>query len=417
MTQTKAVSYRSTAIACYIGNFVQSIVINLTPILFIPLREQFGFSYEQLGLLILINFVTQVLSDIGFSGVVDRFGYRPFVVASHALTIIGFGLFALAPLLFSNAYIGFVIATVIFSASGGLLEVLLSPIVNSIPTDEKAMAMSVLHSFYAWGQVTTVLLTTLFLFFFGKAAWQIIVALWMIVPLFNFFFFMKVPMAPPIPEEHRQGMRALITKPFFIVAFFAIIFGGAAENALAQWTSAYMEKAIALPKIVGDTAGMCMFGFMLGLGRLLNGTFGNRFNLSRLMQWGSLFAVVCYLVVALSPVPMLSLVFCALCGFMVSLLWPGTLSLSAERYPYAGAWMFAILAAGGDIGCSAGPAIMSVVAERAPGLPMFAGFLQGSMTPEQFGLRLSMLVGALFPIGAFVCLTWLIAHMKKGEKA
>jgi fucose permease len=406
MPSTAPISYKSTAAACYVGNFVQATVINLTPILFIPLREAFGFSYEQLGFLIFINFFTQVLVDIGFSTLVDRYGFRRFVVAAHALTVIGFGLFALAPALFSDPYTGFVIATIIFSGSGGLLELLLSPIVNAIPTDEKAAAMSVLHSFYAWGQVTVVLLTTLFLFAFGKSAWMWVMVLWTLPAIFNFFYFQRVPLGPAVPEEHRQGMRQLILNPFFVVAFFTIMLGAAAEICISQWTSAFMEKGLDLPKVVGDIAGMSMFGFTLGVGRLLYGTYGKRVNVNQVMISGAALAVVCYLVVALSTVSLLSLAACAACGFMVSLLWPGTLVIAAERFPLAGAWLFAILAAGGDIGAAAGPWLMSVVTEHAPRLAFFQA-LGAGLSSEQLGLRLGMLLGALFPLGAVACLVWL----------
>jgi fucose permease len=415
-----SISYKSTAAACYVGNFVQATVINLTPILFIPLREAFGFSYEQLGFLIFINFFTQVLVDIGFSTLVDKYGFRPFVVTAHALTVVGFALFAAAPRLFTDPYTGFVIATIIFSGSGGLLELLLSPIVNAIPTDEKAAAMSVLHSFYAWGQVTVVLLTTLFLFVFGRSAWPIMVLLWTLPAVFNFFLFLRVPLGPAIPEEHRQGMRRLILQPFFVVAFLAIMMGGAAEISISQWTSAFMEKAMSLPKVLGDIAGMCMFGFALGVGRLLYGIYGKKVNVNQVMIAGSLGAVVCYLVVALSNNSLLSLLAAAACGFMVSLLWPGTLVITAEKFPLAGAWLFAILAAGGDIGASLGPWLMSVVTEQAPRLPLFQA-LGAGLSAEQLGLRLGMLVGTIFPLGAVLCLSWMyranrpaVALLRKG---
>jgi MFS family permease len=324
------------------------------------------------------------------------------------LTVLGFGLFALAPQVLADPYPGFVLATIVFSGSGGLLELLLSPIVNAIPTDEKATAMSVLHSFYAWGQVTVVLLTTLFLFVFGRTQWQWIVLLWTLPAMLNFFLFLRVPLAPPIPEEHRQGMRQLILKPFFIVSFFAIMLGGASEVSMSQWASAFMEKALALPKVIGDIAGMCMFGLMLGVGRLLYGMYGQKVNVNRVMTAGALLAVACYLVVALSPANLPALIACALAGFAVSLLWPGTLVIAAERFPMAGAWLFAILAAGGDIGASVGPWAMSVITEHGPKLALFAGLSDSlGLTQEQFGLRLGMLAGAVLPLGTLLCLRWL----------
>lgn len=419
MPDSNPISYKSTTIACYTGNFIQAIVINLTPILFIPLREQFGLSFEQLGFLILINFFTQVLCDIFFSTLVDKYGFRPFILIAHILTVVGFLMFALAPMVLVNPYPGFILATIVFSGSGGLLELLLSPIVNAIPTAEKATAMSVLHSFYAWGQVAVVLITTLFLFGFGRTTWQWIVVLWTIPAIVNFILFMKVPLAPSVAEEHRQGIRMLILKPFFIVAFLAILLGGASEVSMSQWSSAFMEKALNLPKVVGDIAGMCMFGLMLGVGRLLYGVYGKKINVNQVMSIGAFFAIFCYLVVALSPVNILSLIALAACGFAVSLLWPGTLVITAEKFPLAGAWLFAILAAGGDIGASVGPWLMSVITEQAPRLSVFVGLASTlGLNQEQLGLRLGMLAGAIFPLGALFCLRWMFrANMAAGRTA
>ena len=409
-----AISYKSTVTACYIGNIVQASVVNLTPVLFIPLREAYGFSYEQLGLLILINFITQVLVDIGFSRAVDKYGFRPFVVTAQLLTVVGFVLFALAPSIFDRPYVGFIIATIIFSGAGGLLELLLSPIVNAIPTDEKATTMSVLHSFYAWGQVTVVLLTTLFLFAFGRGSWPIIMVLWTIPAIFNFFLFLKVPLAPTVAEEHRQGMRALILKPFFIVAFFSILFGGASEISMSQWSSAFMEKALQLPKVVGDVAGMCMFGVMLGVGRAWYGARGAKMHVNRVMLIGAAIAIGCYLVVSLSPSNVLGLIACGVCGFGVSLLWPGTLVLAAERFPLAGSWLFAILAAGGDIGASVGPWVVSLVTDNAPTMAVFQNLsIAAGLNAEQLGLRLGMLSGVIFPLGALACVWWMFHDNKK----
>ncbi len=415
--QSSKQSYQSTIYACYIGFIIQAAVVNLTPILFIPLRELFGLSYEQLGALILINFVTQVITDLVFSSPVDKYGFRPFIITAQALAVAGFVLFAAAPLLFANPYAGFVLGTVVFSIGGGLLELQLSPIVNAIPTPEKASAMSMLHSFYAWGQVGVVILTTLYVFAFGRTAWQGVVLLWAIVPLINFFIFMRVPLAPSIPEESRQGMRFLIRQPFFYVALLAIAFGAASELNMAQWTSAFMERALNLPKLLGDVAGVSAFGLMLGLGRLIHGKFGDRYNINRIMMAGALAAAACYLIVGLSPWPWLSLVACAFTGFAVSLLWPGTLVIAAARYPLAGAWMFAILAASGDIGGSLGPWLVGVVTDQAPQLSAVAGLAASlNLTHEQMGLRIGMLLGVVIPFVCYLCHLWMSKHMQPVTK-
>ena len=399
-------SYKSTIAACYIGSFVQAIIVNTTPILFIPLREQFGLTFQQMGLLVLINFISQVGCDILFSNAIDKYGFRRFVVAAHGLAVVGLVLFAASPLLFDRPFAGFVTATIIFSGSGGLLELLLSPIVNAIPTDEKAGAMSVLHSFYSWGQAAVILLTTVLLFVFGRAWWQWIILIWTLVPLFNFFFLMRVPFAPNVPEEQRQGMDKILLKPFFIAALATILCGAAAELCISQWASAYLEEAMRLPKVVGDVGGVCLFAVMMGVGRLFYGMYGKKINVSLMMLIGTVGAAACYITVALSGTAVLSLLACGLCGLCVSLLWPGTLVVASEHYPLAGAWMFAILAAG-DIGASAGPWLMGVVAEQAHRLPFLSGLLTQGMSPDQLGLRAAMLVSALFPIIAFFCLRWM----------
>lgn len=400
-------SYKSTIMACYIGSFVQAIIVNTTPILFIPLREQFGLTFQQMGLLVLINFITQVGCDILFSNAIDKYGFRRFIIAAHGLSVVGLTLFAASPLLFDRPYIGFVIATIIFSGSGGLLELLLSPIVNAIPTDEKAGAMSVLHSFYSWGQAAVILLTTVLLFVCGRTWWQWIILIWTLVPLFNFFFLMRVPFAPNVPEEQRQGMDKILFNPFFIVALATILCGAAAELCISQWASAYLEEAMQLPKVIGDVGGVCLFAAMMGVGRLFYGIYGKRINVSLMMLIGTVGAAACYITVALSGTAVLSLLACGLCGLCVSLLWPGTLVVASEHYPLAGAWIFAILAAAGDIGASAGPWLMGVVAEQAHRLPFLSGLLAQGMSPDQLGLRAAMLVSALFPIIAFFCLRWM----------
>lgn len=407
--QTHTISYKSTILACYIGNFVQAILINLTPILFIPLREQFGFSYEQLGLLILINFTTQVLVDLIFSGLVDKYGFRRFIVAAHGFAAAGLLLFAFAPRLFpATPYAGFALATVIFSCGGGLLELLLSPIVNAIPTDEKAVAMAVLHSFYAWGQVTVVLLTTVLLFVLGRTQWQWIAIGWTLLPLINLVLFRIVPLAPPIPEEQRMGLGALVRTRYFIVAVLAILFGGAAEQAMAQWSSAFAERALSLPKVVGDVAGVALFATMLGVGRVLYSIFGPRVNINRVMMAGAIMAAICYVVAALSPVHVVALLACVLCGLATSLLWPGALVLAADRFPLAGAGMFAIMAAGGDVGASVGPWLVGLVTDHVPNLPGMAALISATgLQSEQFGLRGGLLVGTAFPLIAYACLRWM----------
>lgn len=411
----KDISYKSTINACYIGNFVQATVINLTPIIFIPLREQFGLSYTQFGFLILINFITQVIVDIVFSRAVDKYGFRIFCVIAHILCVTGFIMFAFTPWLFkSNEYIGFLISTIVFSGSGGLLELLLSAIVDSIPTDEKEKAMSILHSFYAWGQVSVVIITTLFLFLFGSRNWYIIVLVWAILPLINAFLFAKVPLAQKVHESQTMKIRELILNPIFIIAFFAIAFGGASEVTIAQWSSSFMEKGLKLPKLVGDILGMCGFALMLGIGRVIYGIYGNKININKVMIYGSFFAIICYIVIAVSPFNSLSLIACCISGICVSLLWPGTLVIASEKLPLAGASLFALLAAGGDIGASLGPWFTGVITDMSEKIIPIQFLRQTGLTIEQLGLRSGILLSTLYPL--FCLISHLILKKKSDNK-
>jgi fucose permease len=400
----QANAYKLTTLSCFTGIFVQAIITNLTAILFIPLMRIYDLSYIHLGTLVAVNFSVQVGSDLVFSGLIDRIGFRRLVLPSCLLAFAGLALFALAPSLFpSNAFGGIIVATILFAASCGLLEVLLSPIVNAIPNADKGPAMSLLHSFYAWGQVATIVVTTLFLFVFGDRSWVIIALIWSAVPLANFFMFLKSPFPDSVPVEHRLNFRDLILQPFCLLAFAAIFFGAASEVVMNQWASAFMEKALLFPKVTGDLLGMCGFAVMLGVGRALYGKYGARLQINKVLVWTSLMAVVCYLVVALAPANGLSLAACILCGFAVSLLWPGTLITASERYPLAGAWLFALLAAAGDIGAAAGPWMTGWMVDNAIGSSLAAG-MAGALqtTPEQAALRLGILAAVAFPVVALL---------------
>lgn len=397
MTTTSTTSYRSTITACYIGNFVQAASVNVTPILLILLREQYSISYAKFGLLIMLNYVTQVLVDILFSKVVDKYGYRIFIVSSHILCVLGFITFASAPLLFpNNVYLGLLVGTILFASASGLLELLLSTIVDAIPTKEKDKAMALLHSFYGWGQAVVVALTTLAVFF--GVNWQIIVLAWAIIPFVNTFLFAKVPLCQKKPEDIHIGIRKLLVSPLFILCFIAIGFGGAAEVSMAQWASAFVEKGLQVPKLLGDMLGTCGFAIMLATGRALYASKIKKPPLSTLLCAGSAAAVICYLVAAVSPFPWLSIAACAACGFCASLLWPGTLVLASSKMPGAGASLFALLAAGGDVGAAVGPWLSGVAATAGSSY----AFNNGIASPESFGLRIALLLASTFAVCCFI---------------
>jgi fucose permease len=348
-------------------------------LLFVTLMRDYSLTFEMAGRLTLTNFFTQIVTDLAFSRPVDRFGPRRFVVAGHLLAAVGLALFALSPFLFpASPYIGFVIGTVIFSCASGLMELLLSPIVQAIPGPEKAKAMSLLHSFYAWGFILVVVLTTVLLALFP---WQVVVLLWTIVPLAGGINFCFVPIPPMVPEHQRTKGSELFSSPMFFLLVLGILCGGAAEVSMSQWTSAFTEEALRLPKQVGDLAGLCLFALCLGTGRALFGHYGASWNIRRLMTAGSAMAVVCYLVAALSPFPVVSLLACSACGFATSLLWPGSIVLSTRVFPLAGAGMFALLAAAGDTGAAVGPYLIGFVADHVPSLALKAGLVAGSAFP------------------------------------
>lgn len=396
--QMTAKSYQLTTVSCFVGIFCQAISSNITAILFIPLMTLYGLSYVHLGLLVGINFTTQVLVDIIASRLVDRYGFRVFVLPSDLLAVAGLVLFALSPVLFSNVLVGLILSTIIFSASCGLQEVMLSPIVNAIPHDEKGSAMALMHSFYAWGQVATIVLTTLFLFVFGIRSWQAIVFIWAIVPLVNFFMFLAAPFPGVIHEDQRLTMRDLLFRPYYLVALLAILGGAATELVMNQWASTFTEKVLELPKITGDLLGMCGFAVMLGLGRVIYGRFGSKMNMNNVLVASAGVAVLCYIIVAVSPVLVISLAACAACGLAASLLWPGTLVVTAEKYPLAGAWIFAILAAAGDVGAAVGPFTTGLVTDFTRGFPAALEWAATvGLSPDQFAIRAAILLAAVFP--------------------
>jgi MFS family permease len=411
-----------TTLSCFAGIFAQAIINNLTAILFIPFMELFGLRYIHLGILVGINFGVQVSADILFSGLIDRIGFRRITITTCIVAFLGLTLFGFTPNLFpGNEYLGFILATVVFAFANGLLEVILSPIIDAIPNEDKGPAMSLMHSFYAWGQVATIVLTTLVLFWAGNRFWQGIVFFWALIPLTAAVMFYFAVMPPNSAAHTRQKPRELLRSPFYRVALVAILFGGATEVTMNQWASTYLNGALQIDKVVGDLLGMCGFAVMLGLGRVAYGVFGGKRDLNRILVLGSGFTVLCYLVVALSPWNALNVAACALAGLFSAILWPGVLVISSARFPLGGAWMFAILAAAGDIGAGVGPYLTGVVTDSAIGLTLSNLFITwydstpfGStfpMTPTSAMLRLAILVSVVFPLGAWASHLYLSRNM------
>ena len=398
-----AINFKLTMFSCFVGIFNQAIISNLTAILFVPMMVLYGFSYIHLGILVAINFATQVASDLILSRLVDRFPFRSFVLPACLGSFAGLLLFACSPWLFDNVFVGIVLSTILFSASAGLLEVLMSPVVDAIPNDHKGTAMSLLHSFFAWGQVATIVITTLFLFLFGWRNWQYIVFLWALVPFVNFFMFLRAPFPDNAPASHRKTLRELLKKPFFILILFAIFFGAATELIMGQFASSFMEKAMLLPKLAGDLIGVAGYAAMMGVGRILFSRKAHTLSIHTALIGTSALGILCYLIVALSPFIWLTVLSCILCGLASSMLWPGVIIIAGDHYPMAGSWIFALLAASGDIGAAFGPWVTSVVIENSL-TRSFMGFFTDfyHITTEQAAIRIGILFAVLFPAMALV---------------
>ncbi len=396
-------SFDQTRRACYTGYVTQAIVNNLAPLLFIVFQTRYAISYEMLGRLVLLNFATQLVTDFVVIQVVDRIGYRRPLVLAHALCTLGLILLALLPPLLSSPYLGLCLAIVVYAIGGGLLEVLVSPVVEALPTPQegKAAAMSLLHSFYCWGQVGVVLITTLLLAQIGHSTWPLLPFLWALVPLANMVAFLRVPMPAPVPDEKRTAVRKLFTHSAFIMALVLMLCAGAAELTMSQWSSLFAEQGLGLPKVWGDLAGPCLFAVLMGIGRIVYGLWGEKIPLALAMIGCGTLATICYLVAALAANPMLSMAGCALCGLAVSLLWPGTFSLTAARFPYGGTAMFGFLALFGDAGAAIGPWLAGAVADA---------------DSSHSGLRAGLLVGTAFPLGIVVT-TLLYSIMQRRQAA
>lgn len=394
-------TYRHTLHACYRGYITQAIVNNLAPLLFILFQSTYGLSFEKVGRLILINFGVQIVADLFSVKYVDKVGYRKAAVLAHVFCAAGLILLAVLPNVLPSPYLGLILAVIVYALGGGLLEVLVSPIVNALPGDEKESAMSLLHSFYCWGQVGVVLITTLLLQAFGSSFWPVLPVLWALLPLYNLFTFLKIPLAPPVPEKELMTLRELFRSKFFLLALTLMLCAGASELTMSQWSSLFAEKGLHLPKVMGDLLGPCLFALFMGLGRAIYGVKGSKISLEKLLVACGALCVVCYLVTVFSPWPLLSLFGCALCGLSVSLMWPGTFSLSAEKFPAGGTALFGMLAVSGDLGGSFGPWLTGIISDAAKQnpAPFFAGLIGGDAS--QFALKCGLLAAALFPLVLF----------------
>lgn len=392
-------------LGCYSASLSMAAASNLSPLLFLTFRELYGISYSLLGLLILTNFCIQLAVDLLLSFFSHKFNLSALIKSMPLLTVAGFLMFAGAPLLFpQNVYWGLFIGTLLFSAAAGLSEVLISPVIAALPAKDPDREMSKLHSVYAWGSVGVVLLASLFLLFFDSSRWQMLVLFFLIIPLGSLFLLGSAKLPAMETPERVSGAVGMLKNKGLWLCFFIIFMGGSSELTMGQWSSGYLEQALGLPKIWGDLFGVALFSATLGLGRTLYAKFGKK--IERVLFLGFCGSAVCYLLAAVSPWPILGLLACAFTGFCVSMLWPGTLIHSADRFPAGGVFIYALLAAGGDLGASVGPQLVGIVTDLAieqPALLELAQTMQ--LSPDQFGMKLGMLVGMLFPLcGIFLTL-------------
>ena len=411
----KTQNFKSTVFACYRGYITQGIVNNLSPLFFVLFQNKFGISYSLISALILCNFVTQVITDMLSVKYVDRIGYRKSAVIAHALAFLGLVMQGTLPNVLPAPYVGLVLATIVNGVGGGLIEVIISPIVDSCPGDAKASAMSLLHSFYCWGQVGVVLITTLLLRLIGEDLWFILPILWSLLPLYNLFRFLKVPLTPTVPEEEKTPLKTLFTSKIFLVALLLMLCAGASELAMSQWSSLFAERALGVTKVIGDLLGPCLFAVFMGIGRTIYGVWGEKIHLTGAMVFCAALCILCYLGTALFENPWLSLLSCALCGFSVSLMWPGTFSLTSAAYPKGGTAMFGILAVLGDVGCSVGPALMGAVSGAVSGNANIAASFP-NLTADQLGLKSGMLFSAVFPAFILIGVLLLTRFHKAANK-
>ncbi len=399
--------------ACYSTNVTMSVVGNLSPLLFLTFRSLYGISYSKLGLLVMINFVTQLGIDLVFSFFSHRFNISKTVKAIPVIAVAGFTLYALLPVLFPQyAYLGLALGTVIFSAASGLAEVLISPVIAALPADDPDREMSKLHSVYAWGVVGVVIFSTVFLLLAGHESWPWLTLILMSIPGLSAILFAGSEIPHMDTPEKATGALKLLKNKGLWLCVFAIFLGGSAECTMAQWCSGYIEQALGIPKIWGDLFGVALFSVMLGTGRTLYAKIGK--NIGKVLTFGAVGATLCYFVAAVTGVPAVGLVACAFTGFCTSMLWPGNLVVASGRFPQGGVFIYAMMAAGGDLGASIGPQLVGVITDgvlAAPAAAEIAAKLQ--VTTEQLGMKAGMLCGMLFPLVAI----FVFRHIWKGEKA
>ena len=372
--------YLKTLLSCYLGFITQAITANFAPLLFLTFKDTYGIPLEKIALIPMAFFLTQLLIDFAATKFVDRIGYRTCVVCSQVLSAVGLALLAVLPEVLPDPFTGILIAVVLYAMGAGLIEVLISPIVEACPFDNKDGVMSLLHSFYCWGMVGVILGSTVFFAVFSVKNWHILALLWAVIPFVNAFNFLKCPIERLTEDGEGMKMGQLFRIPLFWLMALLMVCSGASEISMAQWASAFTESAMGVSKTIGDLAGPCLFAVLMGISRVFYGKMSEKLDLTKTMLGCGALCILCYLLASLSPLPVLGLMGCALCGISVGIMWPGTLSISAQKCPKGGTVMFALLALAGDLGGSIGPSLVGSVSSMADG-----------------NLKTGLLVATLFP--------------------
>lgn len=387
--------HKATICACFTGYIVQAIVNSFIPLLFVTFQQSYGIPLSKITLLITINFMIQLLVDLLSAGFVDRIGYRMSMLLAHGFAVAGFLLLAILPELFSDPFLGILLSVIVYAVGGGLLEVLVSPIIEACPTENKETTMSLLHSFYCWGCTGVILFSTLFFSIWGTKHWKALMLLWTIIPLLNMALFTKVPIYSLQEEGEKEiSLKELLKKKVFWLMLLFMFCAGASEQAVSQWASTFAEEGLGISKTVGDLVGPMSFSILMGISRLLYGKYGDKLDLDRFMKMSCALCIFSYLCISMIPVPVIGLLGCGICGFSVGILWPGTFSKSAAALRGGGTALFALLALAGDLGCSAGPTLVGM-----------ASSIAGNE------LRVGILSAVIFPIVFFAGLS--ITHIKK----
>ena len=392
-------NYRKTKTACYLGFVTQAIAANFAPLLFLKFHNDYNISLGNIALISTCFFFTQLLVDLFCAKFVDKIGYRICIVASEVCSAAGLIGLAFLPDILPNPFTGILCSVIVYAIGSGLIEVLGSPIVEACPFENKEATMSLLHSFYCWGAVGTILISTLFFLLFGMDSWKWLAVLWALIPTCNIYNFATCPIEHLVEEGSGMGIRELFQKPLFWISVCLMICSGASELAMAQWASAYAEAALGLSKAIGDLTGPCMFAVTMGISRVIFGKYGDRIDLMKFMTGSGILCVVCYLLTSLSSNPLIGLIGCIVCGFSVGIMWPGTISISSKKFPLGGTAMFALLAMAGDLGGSIGPGIVGYITQAAGD-----------------NIRIGMSVGLVFPVILLVMLFILSIEKHDGKR-